>query len=461
MSGIQPVSDNGNPVSVEALQGFANTFSGAIIRPGDDGYDRARRVWNGSIDKRPGVIAHCSGVADVVAAVNFARDEGLLAAVRGGGHNVGGRAVCDDGIVIDLSSMQGVFVDPANRSVRVQGGATLGVLDRETHVFGLAVPAGVVSGTGIAGLTLGGGVGWLTRKYGMTIDNLLACQVVTADGSVLTASPGSHHDLFWALRGGGGNFGVVTSFEFRAWPVSTVLGGLLVHPRERAAELLRFYRDFVESAPEELTAYAGLLVTPDGTPVVAMIPCYCGDVEEGERLIQPLRDFGSAIVDTVQPIPFPAMQSLLDASYPKGNHHYWKSALLREFPDEAIDLIVEHAGRMTSPISSIVIGLEGGAASRVGASETAFRYREAPWDIGIFAQWTEPSGSAAHLAWARELAAGLAPFASGGHLISFLDRDEDEAVRSSFGANYGRLAAIKKTYDPANFFRVNQNIRPA
>src|SRR5499427_10239026 len=286
------------------LQAFKATFRGQLLEPSDAEYQEARRIWNASVDKRPRLIARCSGVADVVAAVDYGRANDLLTSIRGGGHNVGGRALCDDGIVIDLSRMRAVHVEPATRTVRVQGGATLGDLDRETHPFGLAVPCGIVPKTGIGGLTLGGGVGWLIRKYGMSIDNLVSCQVVTADGRVLNASAVENEDLFWALRGGGGNFGVVTSFEFQAHPVHTVLGGLLLYPRDAALDVIRHFRDYIESAPDELTAYVALLHGADGVPLVGVIPCYCGDIAEGQRVLEPLRKFGNAAVDTIQPMPF-------------------------------------------------------------------------------------------------------------------------------------------------------------
>src|SRR5262252_961470 len=292
------------------IKSFRSGFNGQVYEPTDAGYDEARQIWNASVSKHPRVIARCSGVADVISAVNFGRRNKLLTAIRGGGHNVGGRALCDDGLVIDLSRMKSVLVDGATRRVRVQGGATLGDLDRETHVFGLAVPCGIVPKTGIGGLTLGGGVGLLIRKYGMTIDNLLSAQVVTADGKVLTASASENDDLFWALRGGGGNFGVVASFQFKAHVVAQVLGGFLLYPRDSALDVLRNFRDFIERAPDELTAYAALLHGPDGTPLVGIIPCYCGTITEGERVLKPLREFGTPVADTIQPIPFPVMQSL-------------------------------------------------------------------------------------------------------------------------------------------------------
>jgi hypothetical protein len=449
---------DGSAVDESKLQQFRSGFRGEILRPGDDGYEGARQIWNAGALKRPGAIARCSGVADVIAAVNFARENQVLTAIRGGGHNVGGRALCDGGLVIDLSLMKSVHVDAASRTVRVQGGARLGDLDHETHAFGLAVPAGIISRTGIGGLTLGGGVGWLIRKYGMTIDNVISFQVVGADGKVLTASATENEDLFWALRGGGGNFGVVTSFEFRAHPVSTVLGGLLVYPRPAAHDVLRFFRDFMLSAPDELTAYTALLHTPDGAPVVGVIPCYCGDLAEGQRVLQPLRSFGSPVVDAIQPLPFPAMQSMLDGSFPDGNHNYWKSSMARELPDAAITAMVEQANQAPSPLSAVVAEYYGGAAGRVSDTATAFPHRQVFWDIVIIAQWTDPAETERNRVWARGVASALEPFSTGGHLLAVLD--QDDAAASGFGSNLVRLTAIKKKYDPENFFRVNQNIKP-
>jgi hypothetical protein len=443
------------------LQRFSATFHGELFTPEHRGYADACRLWNASIDKRPALVARCSGLADIIAAVDFARENDLLTAIRGGGHNVGGRALCDGGLVIDLSRMRAVHVDPATRTVRVQGGATLGDLDRETHAFGLAVPCGVAPTTGIGGLTLGGGVGWLIRKYGMSIDNLLSCQVVTADGRVRTVSRSEHDDLFWALRGGGGNFGVVASFEFQAHPVDTVLGGLLLYPREAAVDVIRNFRRYVESAPEELTAYAALLHGPDGAPLVAVIPCYCGEKVEGERVLAPFRTFGTPVVDTIQELPFPAMQALLAPSFPDGNHNYWKSTLQRDLSDAAIDAIVEHGNRMRSPLSAIVLEYYGGAAGRVPGDATAFPHRDLPWDILFIAQWVEPAETMTHRDWARSGEECLHPFSANAHLLSALDVEPEDVIDSAFGSNLPRLAAIKAKYDPANFFRVNYNIKPA
>ena len=442
------------------IKSLRSVFHGRIFGPADVGYDEARQIWNASVSKRPRLIAQCSGVADVIAAVKFGHGNNLVTAIRGGGHNVGGRALCDDGLVIDLSQMRSVFVDHATRRVRVQGGATLGDIDRETHVFGLAVPCGIVPKTGIGGLTLGGGVGWLIRKYGMTIDNLLSAQVVTANGEVLNASASENDDLFWALRGGGGNFGIVTFFEFQAHAVSTIIGGMLLYARAMAIDVIRHFRDYMASAPDELTAYAALLHGPDGSPLVGIIPCYCGNLAEGERVLQPLRKFGSPMVDGIQAMPFPAMQSLLGPSFPDGNQNYWKSTLQRELPDDAISAIVEHANGLHLPLSFVVLEYYGGAAGRVSSEGTAFAHRNLPWHILFIAQWTDPAQTNMHRDWARSGEEMLRPFSENAHLLSALDVEAENVINTAFGANLPRLAAIKKKYDPTNFFRVNQNIKP-
>ncbi len=442
------------------LQPLRATFRGEIFTPSDSGFDVARQIWNASINKRPALIARCSGVADIVTAVNYGRDKNLLTAIRGGGHNVGGRALCDDGLVIDLSRMRAVYVDTATQKVRVQGGATLGDMDSETHAFGLAVPSGIITKTGIAGLTLGGGVGWLIRKYGMTVDNLLSAQVVLADGQIVTASASENPDLFWALRGGGGNFGVVISFEFQGRPVHTVLGGMIVYPRDAATDVLRHYRDFMMTAPDELTVYAGLLHAPDGAPITAVIACYCGNVENGERALQPLRKFGAPVADLIQPMPFPVFQSMLAPAFPDGNQNYWKSTLLREVPDDAIRAIVAQGNAMKSPLSALVIENYGGAAGRVSKDATAYPHRDVPWDILFIAQWTNPAETSTHREWARTGEEMLRPFGANAHLLGALDVESDDVVSTAFGQNLPRLAVVKKKYDPSNFFRVNQNIKP-
>jgi FAD/FMN-containing dehydrogenase len=451
---------DGAAVDKDLIDAFRQDFAGSVIVPGDAGYEHARRIWNASIDKHPGLIARCAGVADIVRAVKFARANDLLVAVRSGGHNVGGRALCDDGIVIDLSAMKGIFVDPRQRTVRVQAGVTLGEVDRETHLHGLAVPTGVVSKTGIAGLTLGGGVGWLVRKYGLTCDNVLSCEVVTADGDIVTADADTNPDLFWGLRGGGGNFGIVASFRYQAHPVSTVLGGLVLHARDQATAVLHHYRAFMTTAPDELTAYAGLLSTPDGMPAVGVLLCYCGDLAEGERVLKPLRSFGTPLVDAVQPLPFPAMQKLVDDAFPDGTQNYWKSTFLTALSDEAIDVIVEHGNRVQSPMSAVVVELYGGAAGRVGQADAAFAQRQAQYNVGITAQWTDPAESETHIGWARDLAKALEPYSSGGYLLNFLSDENPESIRAAFADNHARLVELKTKYDPDNFFSLNQNVAP-
>jgi hypothetical protein len=451
---------NGAAVDKLLIEAFEGDFHGQVILPDDAGYDKARRIWNASIDKHPGLIARCSGVVDTVHAVKFARANDLLVAVRSGGHNVAGRALCDDGIVIDLSGMKGIFVDPQVRTVRVQAGATLGDVDRETSMHALAVPTGVVSETGIAGLTLGGGVGWLVRKYGLTCDNVLSCEVVTAEGEVVTASNEINADLFWGLRGGGGNFGIVTSFLYQAHPVSTVLGGLIAYARDQAPALFRHYRDFMATAPDELTAYGGLISMPDGTPAAGVMVCYCGDLTQGERVLEPLRAFGSPVFDAIQPIPFLRMQKLAGEMSPDGTHNYLRSTFIKDLSDEVVDLIIEHGNWMESRLSRIVIQFFGGAAGRVGAADTAFAQRQAEYNVAIEAQWTDATESEKHIGWTRALSDALRPFSSNGYLLNFLGDEEPDAIRAAFGRNYARLVELKTKYDPTNFFSLNQNVAP-
>jgi FAD/FMN-containing dehydrogenase len=461
MAQTELLDRRGARVDAGKIDEFATLLAGRLIRPKDPDYDAARQIWNAAIDKRPGAIARCLGVADVVHAVEFARANDLLVAVRGGGHNVAGRALCDHGLVIDLSAMRGVLVDPEARTVRVQGGATLGDLDRETHLHGLAVPVGIVSKTGVAGLTLGGGVGWLVRKHGLSCDNVVSFELVTAKGEVVTASAGQNPDLFWALRGGGGNFGIVTCFTFRAHPVSTVLGGLLVHPRDRTGAVLRFYRDFMATAPEELTAYAAILTTPDGMPAVAIIPCWSGDVAQGEVALAPLRAYGPPLLDAVQPMPFPTMQQMLDGGFQNGSQNYWKASFVPKLTDAVIDLLVEHGNRMRSPMSAVVVEFYGGAPGRVPASEAAFAQRAAEFNIGMIGQWSDLAETATHVAWVRDMYDAFEPHSSGMHLLNFQSEAGDDVVRAAFGPNYARLADVKRKYDPDNFFSLNQNISAA
>jgi hypothetical protein len=453
-------SRDGAAVDKVTIEAFRRGFCGQVLLPEDTGYDSARRIWNASIDKHPGLIARCSEAADVVRAVKFSRANNLLVAVKSGGHNVAGRALCDDGIVIDLSATNRVSVDAELRAVRVQAGALLGDVDRETNPHGLVVPTGVVSKTGIAGLTLGGGTGWLARKYGLTCDNVVSCEVVTAEGDLVTANNEINADLFWGLRGGGGNFGIVTSFLYRAHPVSTVLGGVIAYTRDQAAALLRYYRDFMPAAPDELPAYAGLISMPDGTPAVGVMACYCDDLTEGERVLKPLRAFGSPVFDAIQPTSFPTMQKLVDEMSPDSTHNYWRSTFIRDFSDEVIDLIIEHGNRMESRLSRIVIQFFGGAAGRVAPADTAFAQRQAEYNVGIETQWTDAAESEKHIGWTRTLSDALRPYSSNGYLLNFIGDEEPDTIRAAFGSNYARLVELKTKYDPTNFFSLNQNVAP-
>jgi hypothetical protein len=461
----------GTSVEDEAVQELKASFRGPLLRPADEGFDTARRVWNGMIDKTPALIARCAGVADVISAVNFARSHRLLVAVRGGGHNVAGTAVCDGGLVIDLSPMKGVLVHPSRRTVRAQAGLTWGEFDHETAVFGLAVTGGHVSTTGIAGLTLGGGIGWLMRKHGLTCDNLLSADIVTADGRFLTASPTENEDLFWGIRGGGGNFGVVTSFEYRLHPVEMVLAGMVFHPAERAREVLQFYRDFTASAPEELTSLVAFLTGPPapflpaalhGAPLVAIAACYTGDLAEGERAIQPLRSFGPPVVDMLHSMPYRFFQTILDPSAPPGLQNYWKSSYLDSLSDGAIDVLAGRARSLPSPLTIVPVLHVGGAVSRVGENETAVsQLRGVPYVVNIISMWSDPEETERNVAWTRDFAGALQPFGPEGVYVNFIGDEGQDRVRAAYSpATYERLVALKNQYDPTNMFRLNQNILP-
>jgi FAD/FMN-containing dehydrogenase len=459
-------------LDAEAVAGLAERVRGPVLKPDSSGYDEARTIWNALIDRRPALIVQCSGAADVVDAVNFARDQGLVLSIKGGGHNVAGNAVNDGGIVIDLSQMRGVTVDPATQTVRVQGGATWGDCDRETQLFGLAVPAGVVSTTGVAGLTLHGGAGHLRRKYGLTIDNLLSVDIVTADGEFRHASATENEDLFWAVRGAGSNFGVVTSFEFRAHPVGPmVMVAAIFYPLEDASTILPAWRDFMAGAPEELSSMAICWSIPahepfppelHGTPTVAVAAVYCGEVEDGERIVQPLRELAQPLVDASGPWPWLGLQSGFDAIFPKGELRYWKSRALSELSDEAIGEIVELAGRRPGPLSDIVVWHHGGAMSRVGESETAYGGRDAPFLVTAEASWRDPAQTDAEIAWAREVWDAMEGYSTGGVYLNFpgLGEEKEELARAGYGENYERLAELKAKYDPDNLFRMNINIPP-
>jgi FAD/FMN-containing dehydrogenase len=448
----------------DAVAELGGTFSGQLLQPADTGYEEARKVHNGLVDKRPALIARCRGVADVVDAVSLARKLGLEVAVRGGGHNVAGRATVDGGLMIDLSPMKGISVDAKARTARVQGGVTWAELNRETQLHGLAVTGGVVSSTGVAGLTLGGGLGWLMGKYGLALDNLRAVELVTADDRVLRASQDEEPDLFWAIRGGGGNFGVVTSFEFQLHPVGPMItGGLVAHPFERARDVLRYYRDFTESLPDELTVFGGLIHAPDGSgaKLAAMVTGHCGPLAAGEAAVRPLKQFGPPAMDAIGPMPYSQLNGMLDAAYPKGALNYWKSSFLAQLSDAAIDKMIECFARCPTPMGQMLLEHFHGAATRVKVGDTAFPHRADGYNFLVLCEWMDPAMTDRCIAWARETYAAMQPFMAPGRYVNYLADDEaGDPVAAAYGTNYKRLQQLKSKYDPGNFFHMNQNIRP-
>ena len=445
-------------------------LSGTLLTPDSPGYDEARTIWNAMIDRRPGLIVRCSDTADVAAAVRFARAHDLLVAVRGGGHNIAGNAVCDGGLVIDLSPMRQVRVDPAARTARVGPGATLGEMDRTTQGYGLATPLGVNSTTGVAGLTLGGGFGWLSRRFGLTIDNLLTAEVVTAEGEIVRASAEENPDLFWGIRGGGGNFGIVTTFEFRLHPVGPeVLSGMVVHPLAGARDVLRFYSDFLPTTPGEYSCWFVLRQAPPlpflppewhGRPILALAMCWSGDLAEGERVAAPLRSFGKPLADVVAPHPYADWQTVLDPLLVPGFRNYWKTHDFREMSDGLIDVLLEYTERIPDPSCEIAYAQLGGAVSRVPADATAYTHRDAEFVMNVHGRWADPAKDQTCIGWARELFAAATPFATGGAYVNFLTQEEGDRVRAVYGSNYKRLVELKNKYDPTNLFSMNQNIRP-
>jgi FAD/FMN-containing dehydrogenase len=450
-------------INPTTLQNFKANLHGELIVPGDDAYDSARSVWNGMMNKYPALIARCADGADVVQSVQFGRDHQLEVAVRGGGHSFPGFSTCDGGLVIDLSRMKAIQVDPGKRVAYVQAGVTLGECIRETQKFGLAIPVGTASETGLAGLTLGGGLGWLMGKYGLTIDNLLAVEMVIADGHVLRASSDEHPDLFWAVRGGGGNFGIVTSFEFRLHSVGTMQAGLIFYPMERAREVLHVYREFRHTTPDELTAYAALATMPNGLPAVGIGVCYCGSLEEGERIIAPFKTIGSPLADLTRPMSYLELISMLDAGVPRGQHYYSKAHALKQLDDEALQMMLDCSLMRSTPVEQITLQHVHGAASRVAPTETAFAHREEHYAFQIMAGWNAGESAhqaSTHIGWTRRLWEAIAPFASAETYTNYLEDEEEASVRASYGANYERLVRIKNTYDPTNFFHFNQNIKP-
>jgi FAD/FMN-containing dehydrogenase len=458
-------------IAPHAVEQLRSALQGSLLAPGAPGYDESRTIWNAMIDRQPGLIVRCATTADVVLAVRFAREHDLLLAVRGGGHNIAGNAVCEGGLMIDLSPMKAVRVDPASRTARVEGGATLADFDREAQAAGLATPLGINSTTGVAGLTLGGGFGWLSRKFGLTIDNLLSAEVVTAKGEVVRASSDENPDLFWAIRGGGGNFGVVTSFEFRLHRVGPeVLSGLIIHPLDAARDVLRFYREFLPTTPEEFVCWFVMRKAPPlpflpvewhGRGILALAVCYSGSsLAEGERIAAPLRGFGKPIADVIAPQPFAAWQTILDPLLTPGFRNYWKSHDFREVSDGLLDVLIEHARKLPDPNTEIAFAQLGGAVGRVANDATAYGHRDGQFVMNVHGRWQDRAKDAACIGWARDLFQAAAPFATGSVYVNFLTQDEGDRVRAAYGRNYDRLSKVKSKYDPGNLFRLNQNIRP-
>jgi FAD/FMN-containing dehydrogenase len=449
--------------SENAVQLLEEGLSGPVLAPGDPGYDEARRVHNGLIDKHPALIARAMHTADVVEAVNFARSEGLEISVRSGGHNVAGKAVTDAGLMIDLSLMKGIHVNPGRPAVQAQAGVTVGELDRATAAFGLATPSGVVSSTGIAGLTLGGGIAWLMGKHGMAVDNLLSAEVVLASGEVVTASENDESELFWALRGGGGNFGVVTWFEYRAHPLASVLGGPVLYPLAAAPQLFSFYRDFAADLPDELSTQAVFLHAPDGsgTKLCGIAVCHAGDdAARAEADIRPLRQFGSPAADMIERMPYPAVNTGVDWLSPTGSLRYWKSAFFSEFSDPAVELMMSAFEQAPSELCALVVEDFHGAVTRVAPTAMAYPHREPGFNLFLISQWTDPGQTDACIAWARETFDALSPYMADRSYTNYLSAADYDRVRQAYGPNYDRLIELKRRYDPENLFRLNHNIDP-
>ncbi|HSC77597.1 MAG TPA: FAD-binding oxidoreductase [Candidatus Acidoferrales bacterium] len=450
-------------VQASAWQELKANLRGELLTAEHSEYESARKVFNTMIDKRPAAIARCAGAADVLACVRFARERDLLVSVRGGGHSIAGKAVCDDALMIDLSRMKGIRVDPVRRVVQAQSGLTLREFDRETQAFGLATTMGTVSMTGIAGLTLGGGLGWLMGKFGLACDNVRSLDVVTADARLLTVSAEEHSDLYWGMRGAGPNFGVVTSFEYRLHPLGPVLAGVVAYRREEGEKMLKAYRDFSRSIPAELTTGAGFLTLPDGTPVAVIPACYAGkNLPEGDAVLRPLRSQKGVLADMIKPGSYLDMQTALDWAFPPNQCGYWKSAFLKELSDDAIRVLVRFGATLPTPLSMIILEHMHGAAAEVAPDATAFPHRGVGFNLLIVASWPDPRDNQKNIGWVRELWAAMEPFMRPGNYVNYLSEGEGEdRVRAAYGANHARLVALKNKYDPTNFFRVNQNIRPA
>jgi FAD/FMN-containing dehydrogenase len=454
---------NAATIDADRVEAFSASLSGVILQPGEDRYEAARRVHNGLIDKRPALIVRCRGAADVSAAVGFARELGLEISIRGGGHNVAGRSVTDDGLMIDLAEMKGMYVDPDARTMRAQGGVIWSEFNREAAVHGLAVTGGAISTTGIAGLTLGGGLGWLMGIHGLAADNLLSVELVNADGTVLNVTAKSDQDLFWALRGGGGNFGVATSFEYRLHPLSQVVGGLIAHPFEAARDVLRFYREFTQSVPDELTVFAGLVYAPGSSDLrlAALVVCHAGPAEQAEKDLAPLQEFGEPLMVELGPMPYPVMNMLLDDGFPRGAFNYWKSSFVESLADELIDVAIERFELTPSPLNAVLFEHFHGAVTRVGVSDTAVPHREVGYNLLMPSVWLDAAETEANVAWTRATFDLFSPYLAARRWLNyFSDDDGTDAVRAAYRENYDRLVELKRRYDPENVFHLNDNIDP-
>jgi hypothetical protein len=463
MSALQATTKQGTETGLEdtVVEAFRASVRGALLRPGEAGYDGARTIHNGMIDRRPALIARCAGVADVLTAVRFARAHDLLVSVRGGGHGMPGFAVCDGGLMLDLSGMNSVHVDPEHRTVRADAGVTWSAFDHETQAFGLATTGGVVGSTGIAGLTLGGGHGFLMRRYGLACDNLLSADVVTADGRWLRASATEHAELFWGLRGGGGNFGVVTSFEYQLHPVGTMLAGMVIYPIGKAKEFLRRYRELTRTAPDALGSLVALGTLPDGTQAAVLLVGYTGPIADGEELLRPLRAFGPPLADQVGPSPYAALQGISEHFNPRGYRNYLKTNYLKDLSDDAIDILVERYMSVPAPFSHIVVEHMGGAVGRMDSQATAYNYRDAQYNFLIVGIWNDAAEDARNIPWVRGLWQALQPFSTGHIYVNYESDVGVDRVQAAYGAaKYDRLVALKNTYDPTNVFRLNANIKP-
>ena len=467
---IKNLNDDYTEIKEERIQLLKSNLRGEILFPSQESYDAERAIWNGMINKKPGLIIRCEGASDVIHSVRFAREHNLLISVRGGGHNISGNAVTDGGLMISLSKMKGITVDPVRRTATVQPGVRWGEVDKETQVFGLAAPGGIVSSTGIAGYTLGGGFGWISRKYGFAADNLISVDMVTAEGKFLTVNESENADLFWGLRGAGSNFGITTSFKFKLHPVGpNVVAGIIFYDIKDAKSVFNFYRDFAKNSPDELTSLIVLRLAPPapflpkelhGKPVIGISLLYCGEIEEGKKIVEPLKKFGNPIIDLITVKPYLAHQAMFDAGQLTGNQYYWKSEYLPGVNDTCAEVLLNNLSKITSPLTGVLIFQLKGQIDKINHNETAIGNRDAAFVININSCWENPDESEKHIKWTRDFWKSVKPFSTGGVYVNFLADDDNERVKSAYKENYEKLVSLKKKYDPSNFFRLNQNIKP-